>query len=204
MAASLACIVEGQGEEAALPILIRRVLSESAPAAFIAIEKPLRISRDRLLKPGELERAVELAIRGLPERRAVLIVIDSEGALPCELAPRLLERARTARPDVASAVVIAHQEWEAWYLAAAQSIAGKRGIPAELTPPENPESVRGAKEWLGRRMPLKRKYSEVRDQPALAALFDLDAARCCPSFSKFCRELLRLHSVLVPGSGGFA
>jgi len=50
--------------------------------------------------------------------------------------------------------------------------------------------VRDAKGWLHARMP--KGYSETVDQPALAAVFDLTAARRSPSFDKLIRDLLGL------------
>ncbi len=63
------------------------------------------------------------------------------------------------------------------YLAAAESLRGLRGLPADLAAPEQPESIRGAKEWLTDRMPPQDSYSETRDQAALTAKFDMETAR---------------------------
>jgi hypothetical protein len=47
-------------------------------------------------------------------------------------------------------------------------------------------------------MPRGLRYSETLDQPALAAVFDLEAARQrCPSFHKFCRDVERLLTELA-------
>jgi ABC-type cobalamin transport system ATPase subunit len=80
----------------------------------------------------------------------------------------------------------------AWYLAAAASLAGQRGLKAPLSPPANPEAIRGAKEWLTKNMTPGKKYSPAIDQPAFAATFDLEAARAAPSFAKLCRDILSL------------
>jgi predicted GTPase len=53
-----------------------------------------------------------------------------------------------------------------------------------IVAPDDPESIRGAKEWLTRHMERGRSYSETLDQPSFAARFDLQAARALPSFSK--------------------
>jgi hypothetical protein len=90
------------------------------------------------------------------------------------------------------AVVLAKREYEAWFLAAAESLRGKRGLPDDLQPPDDPEAIQGAKEWLRARMPTDRKYGAVLDQPALTALFDMDAARRLGSFDKCYREIVRL------------
>jgi hypothetical protein len=89
-------------------------------------------------------------------------------------------------------VVLAKSEFEAWFIAAARSLAGVRGLSPGLAPPSDPEAIRGANEWLGRQMASGRSYTEVVDQPRLAARFDLHEARNSPSFDKLWRDLERL------------
>jgi len=119
---------------------------------------------------------------------------DCEDHAPCKLGPTLLARAKAARGDIPVGVVLAYREFETWFLAAAESLRGRRGLPADLEPPDNPEAIRGAKEWLGKHMP--RKYSETLDQPALTDKFDLGAARRIDSFDKCYREVMRLLQLL--------
>jgi hypothetical protein len=52
--------------------------------------------------------------------------------------------------------VLANKEFEAWFLAGASSLAGHHGFPADLAPPPEPESIRGAKEWLTKQRKGKR------------------------------------------------
>ncbi len=100
-----------------------------------------------------------------------------------------------------SAVVIAKCEFEAWFLAAAESLWGRRGLPSTLAPPPDPESVRDAKRWRGERMAPGRTYAPPRDQAALASVFDLDVARQADSFDKCYREVVRLLTSLHPLGG---
>jgi len=95
------------------------------------------------------------------------------------------------RDDVTVSVVLAKCEFEAWFLAAAESLRGERGLGHDLVSPGDPEGIRGAKEWLRGRM-TGATYSETLDQPALTARFDLDAARRADSFDKCFREIRRL------------
>ena len=85
--------------------------------------------------------------------------------------------------------MLAKAEYEAWFLAAAGSIAGQHGIDAATTVPEDPESIRGAKEWLRQRMPPGQCYRATLHQAALTEIFDLDAARAAPSFDKLWRDV---------------
>jgi hypothetical protein len=54
-------IVEGHGEVQAVPVLIRRIAADVAPAVFVHVVKPLRMPRQRILKPGQLEEALRIA-----------------------------------------------------------------------------------------------------------------------------------------------
>jgi len=122
----------------------------------------------------------------------VFVLIDADDDCPAELGPRLLARARAARPDRKIAIVLAKREFEAWFLAAASSLAGRRGLPDEFESPLDPETVRDAKGKLGTRNP-HRPYRATSDQAAFAALFDMKVAReKSPSFDKFWREADRL------------
>jgi hypothetical protein len=186
---NLVSIVEGYGEIESLPILMRRVLAELNLEYSFNIIRPIRQPRDKLLKADELERVVEFAARKVERKGGILVVLDSDGTPPCELGPTLLLRAARVAPDVPMRVVLAHKEWECWYLAAISSLSGHRGLRANLIAPHDPESIRGAKEWLSHHMEKGRAYSETVDQPKFAARFDLDAAKALPSFSKFFRDV---------------
>lgn len=187
----IGCIVEGHGEEQAVPILLRRLVEriDPATAARLSIPVTLRVSRDKLKKSGELERSVELVARRLEGQGAVLVLIDAEEDQVCVLAPELLARARGQRGDLPIAVVLAKRQFEAWFAAAAGSLAGYRSLPADLGVPADPE-LGSAKKWLKDKM--SRSYSETLDQPAFTARFDLDAARRSPSFDKLWRDVSRL------------
>jgi Domain of unknown function (DUF4276) len=183
MPAELACIVEGQGDLEAVPILVRRIAQEQLPGTAVRVH-PFRIPRTKLLKEGELERAVELAARRVGQGGGILILLDSDDDCPA-----LLARAARARSDFPVRVVLAHRELEAWFLAGAESLRGRRGLRNDLQSPEDPESIRGAKEWLTHHMPGGQRYVETLDQPALAAVLDLAASRRADSFDKLWRDI---------------
>jgi hypothetical protein len=186
----VACIVEGHGDGLSVPIILRRV-AEREGIFDLRVVGPFRIPRYTIVRPGELERAIERAARGLGGVGGILIVLDADDDLPCQLGPSLASRAAAARRDVTTCVVIANREKEAWYLAAIDSLRGRRGIPDQTAAPVDPEGIRGAKAWLARVM--ERSYSEVTDQPALSGVFDLELARQkAPSFDKFLRDAKRL------------
>jgi hypothetical protein len=101
-----------------------------------------------------------------------------------------------ARPDIPIAVVLAKKEFEAWFLAAAESLRGKRNLPDTLVGPPNPEEIRDAKGWLSEKMPRGVRYSATSDQAPLTQEFDMVSARRAASFDKCYREIHNMLSVL--------
>lgn len=199
----IAAIVEGDGEVESLPILIRRHAQQLGWTARVQVDPVLRQPASKLLKPGELERHLILGRRKLGGPGGLLVLLDSDDACPAQQGPALLARVRAAVSDLPSAVVLAHREYEAWFVAAATSLGGRRGLPPSLVPHPNPEGLRGCKEWLTGFMPQGRPYSPRLDQPALTAAFDFEAAlAACPSFDKCHREirlLLQQAARITPG-----
>ena len=185
-------MVEGHGEVKAAPVLFRRIGSEIDANVPLEVQQPIRRPRSSLEHTaGELERAVELAALKARPRGGVFVLLDSDDDCAKTLAPDLLARAKPAGLGLPVSVILAQREFEGWFLAAAESIRGRRGLPADLAPPQNPEEIRGAKAWLRERM-SGHVYSETIDQPALAAIFDLNQARAAKSFDKCCRDLREL------------
>jgi len=189
---TIACIVEGHGEVQALPVLLRRAAAEVDPGIYLSVPPPYRVNRSGLLRPDILEEVARTQGDRVTGAGGVFLLIDADDDCPADLGPRLLARMVTARPDRRMAVVLANREFEGWFLAAVPSLAGHRELPEVLEPPQDPEAIRGAKEWLGTRR-AGRSYRETSDQAAFTAVFDMKAAReKSPSFDKFWREAERL------------
>jgi hypothetical protein len=197
---TIACIVEGHGEVEAVPVVVRRIAQEAFPTLPVRISPPFRLPRSRLLQPSELQRTVEIAARRVGKSGGILILLDSDDDCPASMGSELLARARVARADLPIRVILAKREFEAWFLAAAESLRSHRGLAPNLMGPSDPEAIRGAKEWLSAHMSTGH-YSARLDQPALAALFDVSAARRSPSFDKFVRDVT---SLLFEASRGTA
>ncbi len=74
MKITLGLIVEGHGDVQAAPVLVRRMIQEIDPQIQLRIPSPIRIPKNRMVRPGELrligERffaiACSLAIDRLP------------------------------------------------------------------------------------------------------------------------------------------
>jgi len=184
---TIACVVEGHAEVDAVPLLLRRIKGVVAPNRTLRLPPPIRIPGTRLRKQEGLRKAVSLASKRTREEDAILVLMDAEDDCPAEEAPDLLQEAHQIRPDRRTCVVLAKHEYEAWFLAAAASLRGKRGFAPDAEAPQAPEDIRGAKEWMSARM--KRPYSETIDQPGFTGHFDLDRARAADSFDKLYREM---------------
>jgi len=198
---TVALIVEGYGEVEAAPILVRRLAEEIAPEVIVQIERPYRVPRGSIVKEGELERYVELAGRQVGDDGCVLVVLDADDDCAATLGPELLARCEAQRPDTCVGVCLAVSEFEAWFLASAESIAGRRSLAEDLAAPDDPEGICGAKRWLKRNRTDGRSYSETIDQPALTSVFDMHLAKKrSRSFDKMWREVERLlNSAVVTG-----
>jgi len=191
----VSAIVEGEGEVAAVPVLLRRLHAWLTPELPVEVDsRPIRIPRSRLLKFGDdFRRHLLLAEKKCGSSGWVLVLIDGDDDCPVELGARIRQQASVVLSRVPVGVVLAHREYEAWFLAAAGSLQGKRRL--DITPSDlqvDAEGVRDAKGWLRmRRSP--RQYDPIQDQPALSQLMDLDQAHArSRSFRKLCTEWSRL------------
>ncbi len=189
-------IVEGDGEVGAVPILLRRLVA-AAKAYPLDVNLPIRRSRTDLVREDGVRDAIRLA-RKKPDCAAILIMFDSDDDCPKGLAPEVQTWAQAAASPIPCYVVMATREYEAWFLATIESLQEARGIRADAISHPDPESPRGAKEELRKRMTPNRKYTEKADQPALTAQFDMAMAyQRCRSF----RRMVKAFGLLAEGVG---
>ena len=183
-------IVEGHGEVEALPLLIRRIFNELKPEVSPVINPPIRVKAGSFFQDLDyFNRYISLAAsKAVQSGGIVLILLDCEDDCPATLGPRLLTQAQAVRGDASYLVALAYREYETWFLAAAESLRGYEGIDPNLIPPPNPESIRGAKEWLGGHMPSS--YDPIIHQSKFTARFNLNQARAIPSFDRFINLLI--------------
>lgn len=150
--ATIVPIVEGHGEVRAVQTLIVRTAQTVSPDIHVNVAQPIRVKRNLVVKPNELEKQIRLAAsKGGPDGR-ILVLLDADQDCPAELGPQLLSRARQERSDRKIAVVIAKAEFEAWFVAAATSLIGTKGLTAHVTVPADPKSLGSPKEWIRKRM----------------------------------------------------
>jgi Domain of unknown function (DUF4276) len=186
-------IVEGDGEVQAVPVLLRRMAQWLTPESAVDFGRPIRVRRDRFLrKDEEFRRMLLLAAAKAGDAGWILVLLDADDDCPVDLARDVVHRATGVVPHCLVSVVCANREFEAWFLASAESLNGRRGLQVETNDrPLSPDAIRGAKEWLSHRM-LGGRYRETTDQPAFAAVMNLDlAASRSRSFRKMCTDWSR-------------
>lgn len=191
-------IVEGYGDVEAFPVLLRK-LGRECGRHDISINRPLRRKRSEFTQEGSLRASIRLALLQ-PRCDSILILFDGDGKDDCPktMGPEILKWARQEARHTPCAVAIAFKEYEAWLLAAVESLRGTRGIKDDADPHPAPESPRDAKGELERRMVPGRSYSATADQAALTARFDMAMAFSrCRSF----RHLVKAYGDLCSQLG---
>jgi anaerobic ribonucleoside-triphosphate reductase len=186
----VACVVEGDGEVAALPVLLRRLAEWKTPSFPIEVQHPIRVRRDRFLqKEDEFRRHVLLAASKAGARGFVLILLDADDDCPAQVAAAIRARVNAVIPHRRHAVVLANREYEAWFIAGAASLRGIRGFTcSDEDCGEEAEVPRNAKGWVGERMP-RRSYHETTDQAAFSAIVNLELVHSrSRSFRKLCSD----------------
>lgn len=181
-------VVEGQGEGQAVPALLHRLAAESGHP--IRVNAPIRVKSGSFLNDADyFNRYVALAAAKAAQAGGfVVILLDCEDDCPATLGPELLRRARAIRPGVEIGVFLAYREYETWFIAAAESLRGRSGLPADLVAPAAPELYRDAKGWFSERMPMP--YDPIVHQLDFTRVFDLDQAAGNDSFRRL-RERIR-------------
>jgi hypothetical protein len=184
----IASIVEGDGEFQAVPLLLRRLQAWRSPLLNARPLTPIRVRRDRFLhRDDEFRKQLLLAAAKSGDQGWILILLDADDDCPANLGAEVLRRAQAVAAHRRISVVLAKREFEAWFLAAARSLDGARGFRLVQTIPADAESPRNAKKWL--ELQMAGSYSEVIDQPAFTAVFDLQQAYAgSRSFRKLCSE----------------
>ncbi len=192
----IASIVEGHGEEEAFPKLLYNIILTVKPAAYPIVLPPRRVPRDSLLNvPGTLEDYAVKAMADAGPTGRLLVLIDSDDDDPIELESRLSRRLPQNISGARSSVCLAVREYESWFIASLESISPLAGIDSSVQAPDGIEQIRGAKEWLSRRMPSGDAYRPTLHQAEFSSAVDVDLARCrSQSFDRLCNEVSRLSS----------
>lgn len=194
----VASIVEGDGEVAALPVLLRRLCEWLTPEVNANVLTPIRVQKDRFLnRQEEFDRYLRLASAKAGDQGWVLVLLDADDDCPARKGLDVAARAAAALPHRRFAVVFANREYEAWFIAGGATLDGVRGFsgkPEDQT--VDAETPRNAKGWMRERMPSG--YGPTVDQPAFSARLDLQQAHSrSRSFRKLCSEWTK-HAGIAP------
>jgi hypothetical protein len=139
-------------------------------------------------REDEFRRHLLLAAAKAGDEGWVLILLDADDDCAVQASRQLLARAQLVIPHRMVSVVMAVREYEAWFIAAADSLNGHRGFSFEAGQAVAAEVPRDAKGWLKERI-AGRTYGETIDQPAFTAVMDLEQAHAnSRSFRKLCAE----------------
>lgn len=186
---NIVSIVEGDGEVAALPILLRRINEWKNPEVLCNVFRPIRVRREQFLNREDIfVKQLQIAAALAEDDGWVLILLDADDDCPKELASQVWQRAIKVIPHRRVSVVLANREFEAWFIASVESFNGRRGFVLGGAVAPDAETIRGGKEWLSKHIP-DGKYHEVTDQPAFAALINLEKVHeKSRSFRKLCKE----------------
>ena len=190
---TIALIVEGHGEEAAIRPLINNIIGSCDGIVYPKIMQPYREPWGSLVnRAGDLERCADIVLReGGPGSR-LLVLLDADGYCPALLGPTLLERLVLRFPGRLVSVSVADWEYESWFIASAESIAEHIGVTVGTEVPDNIEEIHSPKAWLERNI-LNRRYRETADQASFSSVIDVPLARQrSQSFNRFCLKLERL------------
>ena len=174
-------------------MLLRRLVDAAKAWEEIRIGQPNRCKRSELVDQFELKKRVRLA-RLRKDCGAVLVVFDSDDDCPVELAAQVRGWA-VAEAGPACEVVLAQREYEAWFLATAESLRTHHSVRSDAESHPHPESPRDAKGRLEAMMHIS--YSERIHQPAFSDAFCMAAAYArCRSFRSLISAFGRLMDVL--------
>jgi len=200
-------VVEGHGEQDAALNLITR-LWQDLGLRHTSWVKPIRgqalNTRAGVLKACEL-------LRSKADCTHALLLRDEDDGCPRDAGPQTAQWVRESSLPFPAAVVLAHREFETWFLPCVHLMAGRT-----LTGPEGVErpgleqgarfegsdfeSIRGVKEWLSKHYAGGRSYKPTLDQLALTRMIDLNMLRAAnvPSFGTLERALRFLAEAKVP------
>jgi hypothetical protein len=135
-------IVEGHGEQQSIRTLLLRLWG-ALGGEHVEVLQPIRRPRSKLVIQPELLKAIDLADLKLRQRQhvseeqqSVLLLLDADDDAPCILGPHLQEIAAAERPHIDIFVVIANVEYETWFIAAAESLAGHFDLSATTISPD--------------------------------------------------------------------
>ncbi len=188
-------VVEGDGDAAAVPQLLTRILHERYNRYDVSVAQ----GRNNVVKANgrrnlekRLDKFLEYAHRK-PRCRAILVLVDADVDCPVTLAQELSQHCDSVQTTCPVQIVCACTSYESWLLASLDTISGRHGIPGSAVLSGDPEGVSNPKQWLTDQMPSGQAYKETTHQASLSRVMDLDLVyRNSRSFRRLCHALEQL------------
>lgn len=174
-------VVEGHGELEAAHNLVTRLGHDLG--LHVPWAPPRRFPNLHLQKG--IEKAAERA-RLEPNVEALLILKDEDDRCPAEWGPKIGAWLRALDLPFPAAVALMYREYETLFLPCVDLMAGRPLVAYGAERPGllegtrfdgDPESIRGAKEWLSRHFPRGTSYKPTLDQLPLTRMLDFERLR---------------------------
>lgn len=186
-------IVEGDGDKAAVPLLLRRMLQERHEIFDHKVLTP-HVRGDLPSIRQNFDKSFKFALK---EQAAILLLVDFDcDDCDCVKAAsdELKARANEIHAGWPFEVAFMVKEFETLFLCDTESTRSVlKAIPAATHFPANAETVRGAKEWLSSAMPKGISYKPTTHQAKICAALNFDFLLTnSPSFAHLDRALTRL------------
>lgn len=141
----ISLVVEGPGDKAALPIVVREHLHRQGRYDLAPSAPVTGNGRQKMLRQGELERFVALAYSE-PGCVGVLVLCDADRDAACQLGRALTERCQAHLPHIPVRVCLAVQCFENWIVASAESMRNAE-VPRDVADFESFPAVPMVKRW---------------------------------------------------------
>jgi hypothetical protein len=198
----LECVVEGIGEQQAVPSLVHRWIQIKQQRDFHryawTVDTIVAHNCSRIKNPHDPRRrlGVECYVETAVAKGAhgVLVIIDADDEPPLDLTETLRARAEATARRVPIGVVVANREYEAWFISDMWSLRRRGKFPKanRLEPLVAPEARRDAKGVVSDLLGCR--YQETFHQHDLTAelSFNRGSRRRSLSFSRLETELDRL------------
>ena len=188
----LLAIVEGEGDERAVPELLRRILHLHSrfnidvlrPQRRGSLPK-VRANFSRFFQTASLEEAAIICLLDF-DCADCLDVLEAEDGMRAE--------AKRLRPDQLFDACFIVKEFESLFLWDPEATRAALPLIAATTRfPESPESIRDAKGWLSDAQPSGAAYKPTAHQAKVVAHLNLEAlAILSPSYKRLEAAVLRL------------
>lgn len=198
---SIVTFVEGEGDVAATPILVNRILAKLGRYDWLATRAiEVRSLANFVNRLDDFLRYVAQD----PNCAGALVLLDLDDGCPRAAAHELAERLRAHNAAFPIAVVFVHREYEAWFLASMWSLSLNGAISEQrLDYAGEPEGRRDAKGWISQQMGPGRAYKERINQAQFTRKMSMRRAYArSRSFRRLCAAVRELTELADRGERG--